>query len=55
MAVLDLRENTGDGEPVTQPLQLTVCSWMELEVACASAGDSILGKIFNSLMENKCY
>lgn len=55
IAVLALRESTGDGEPVSQPLQLAVCSFMELEVACASAGDTILGKIFNSLTENKCY
>lgn len=55
VAVLDLRESTGDGETVTWPLQLTVWSCMELEVTYASAGGTSLGKILIFPMENQCY
>lgn len=32
--LFDLRESIGDGEPVTQPLQLTACSCTELDATC---------------------
>lgn len=35
LAVFDLRESIGDGEPVTQPLQLAVCSCTELDATYA--------------------